>query len=65
MCYYVYGMMHIKEPLLLIGKSSPCGGSGIPLSLSGIIHIERKEGNALLNVALNTFYLCSMGSDIW
>ena len=27
-------MMHIKEPLLLIGKSSPCGGSGFPLSLS-------------------------------
>ena len=25
---------HIKEPLLLIGKSSPCGGSGFPLSLS-------------------------------
>ena len=28
MCYPVRGMMHIKEPLLLIGKSSPCGGSG-------------------------------------
>ena len=28
------GMMHIKEPLLLIRKSSPCGGSGFPLSLS-------------------------------
>ena len=26
--------VHIKEPLLLIGKSSPCGGSGFPLSLS-------------------------------
>ena len=24
------GVMHIKEPLLLIGKSSPCGGSGFP-----------------------------------
>ena len=33
MCYPVCGMMHIKEPLLLIGKSSPCGGSGVPLSL--------------------------------
>ena len=30
MCYPV----HIKEPLLLIGKSSPCSGSGFPLSLS-------------------------------
>ena len=28
MCY------PICEPLLLIGKSSPCGGSGFPLSLS-------------------------------
>ena len=26
-CYPVCGMMHIKEPLLLIGKSSPCGDS--------------------------------------
>ena len=34
MCYPVWGMMHIKEPLLLIGKSRPCGGSRFPLSLS-------------------------------
>ena len=34
MCHPVCGMVHIKEPLLLIGKSSPCGGSGFPLSLS-------------------------------
>ena len=34
MCYPVCGMMHIKEPLLLIERSSPCGGSGFPLSLS-------------------------------
>ena len=34
MCYPVCGMMHIKEHLLFIGKSSPCGGSGFPLSLS-------------------------------
>ena len=34
MYYPVCVMMHIKEPLLLIGKSSPCGGSGFPLSLS-------------------------------
>ena len=33
MCYPVYGMMHIKEPLLLIGKSSPWSGSGFPFSL--------------------------------
>ena len=34
MCYPVCGMMHIKEPLLLIGKSSPCGGNRFPLLLS-------------------------------
>ena len=34
MCYHVCGMMHIKEPLLLIKKSSPCGNSGFPLLLS-------------------------------
>ena len=34
MCYPVCGMMHIKEPLLLIGKSSLCGGSWFPFSLS-------------------------------
>ena len=33
MCYLVCGMVHIKEPLLLIGKSSLCGGSGFPFSL--------------------------------
>ena len=31
MCYPVCGMVHIKEPLLLIDKSSLCGGSGFPL----------------------------------
>ena len=34
-CYPVYGIMHIKEPLLLIRESSPCSGSsGFLLSLS-------------------------------
>ena len=33
MCYPVCGMVHIKEPLLLIGKSSLCGGSRFSLSL--------------------------------
>ena len=31
MCYSVCGMVHIKEPFLLIGKSSPCGGSRFSL----------------------------------
>ena len=34
MCYHVCGMVHIKNLLLLIGKSSPCGSSGFPVSLS-------------------------------
>ena len=33
-CYHACAMMHIKEPLLLIGKSSICVGSGFPFSLS-------------------------------
>ena len=33
MCYPVCEMVHIKEPLLLIGKSSLCGGIGFPFSL--------------------------------
>ena len=33
-CNLVCGMVHIKEPLLLIGKSIPCGSSRFPLSLS-------------------------------
>ena len=32
--YPVCGMMHIKERLLVIGKSSLCGGSRFPLLLS-------------------------------
>ena len=34
MCYPVCGMVHTKEPLLLIGKIRQCGGSGFPFSLS-------------------------------
>ena len=31
MCGPVCGKVHIKDPLLLIGKSNPCGNSGLPL----------------------------------
>ena len=34
MCYPVCGMVHIKKTLLLIVKSSLCGDSGFPFSLS-------------------------------
>ena len=37
MCYPVSGMVHIKEPLLLIGKCSSCGGSRFPLTMSDAI----------------------------
>ena len=33
MCYPVCGMVHTKEPLLLIGKSSIFGSSGFPLAI--------------------------------
>ena len=38
MCYPVCGMVHIKEPLLLIDKSSPCGGSGFPLTIWVVLY---------------------------
>ena len=50
MCYPVCVMMHIKEPLLLIGKNSPCGGSGFHTSLSPFITL---------------FIYGYMASDIW
>ena len=34
MCHPLCGIVHIKEPLLLIDKSSISGGSGFPFSLS-------------------------------
>ena len=49
MCYPVYGMMYIKEPLLLIEKSSSCGGSGFPLSLF--------EWSFTIYLTLNIYFL--------
>ena len=38
MCYPVCGMVHIKDPLLLIIKSSSCSrDSGFPVLLSGAV----------------------------
>ena len=57
MCYPVCGMMHIKGPLLLIGKSSLCRGSGFPLSLSvwsfTIYLMPYKRKINVLNASLN------------
>ena len=58
MCYPVCGTMHIKEPLLLIEKSSLFGGSGFPLFLSEwsftkcLTPYSRKKLN-VLSVSLN------------
>ena len=65
MCYPVCGMVHIKEPLLLINKSSLCGGSGFPFSLSEwSLTICLTPYNRRLNVlsvsAVNTAIACSM-----
>ena len=52
-----FGMVHIKEPFLLIDKSSLCGGSGFPSSLSEWslticpLPYNRKEN--VLSVSLN------------
>ena len=60
MCYPVCVMVHIKEPLLLIGKSSPCGGSMFPLSLS-----EREREMFYLTTNSTHFIYGYMASDIW
>ena len=60
MYYPVCGMMHIKEPLLLIGKSSLCGSSGFPLSLSEwsftICLTTYKRKWNVLSVSLNNIF---------
>ena len=56
MCYPICGMVHIKDPFLLIGKSSPCcGGSGFSLSLSGSLPYVRRQCISVLSVSLNMF----------
>ena len=57
MYYPVCGMMHIKEPLLLIGKSSLCGGIGFPLSLSEwSFTIYLTPYNCVLSASLNKIF---------
>ena len=71
MYYPVCGMMHIKEPLLLIGKSSLCGGSGFPLSLSEwsfticLTPYNRKKNvlSASLNKTFPSFISASKGYE--
>ena len=60
MCYPVCGMIHIKEALLLIGKSSICGGIGFLLSLLEcpfticVTLFNRKEN--VLSVSINNTF---------
>ena len=48
--HFICRQEHIKDPLLLIVKSNPCGGSGFPLSLFVWRHITV---NKLLSASLN------------
>ena len=61
MCYPVSGMVHIKEPLLLIIKSSPCGGSRFPISLSEwsftICSMPYNRKQIVLGVLLNKTFI--------
>ena len=59
MCYPLCGMVHMKEPLLLIGTHSPCGGSGFPLSLPYVrrITVNKNVLSASLNKTLSSFPL--------
>ena len=67
MCYPVCGMVHIKEPLLLIGNSSLCGGGGFLLSLSEwsfticLTPYNRKYN--VLSASLNKTFLSSSNTD--
>ena len=60
MYHSVCGMVHIKEPLLLIGKSILCGGSRFPFSLSEwsfticLMPYNRKYN--VLSASLNNFF---------
>ena len=68
MCYPVCGMMHIKELLLIIEKSGPCGGSRFPLSVSEwsftkcLTPYNRKKN--VLSASLNKTFL-SFLPDAW
>ena len=68
MCYPVCGMVHIKEFLMLIGKSSPCGGRGfLSHYLSGPLPYVRRHitVNNVLSASLNkiNIYLISFFQD--
>ena len=55
MYYLVCGMVHTKEPLLLIGKSSPRGGTGFPLSRCVL---SASLNKTFLSLSLNKYMTC-------
>ena len=58
MCYPVCGMVHIKEPFLLIDKSSLCGGTEFPVSLSLTICLTPYNRRLnVLSASLNKTFL--------
>ena len=65
MCYPVCGMVHIKEPLLLIGKSSLCGAAGF-LSHYQNEHKfgKRRTVAPISSSVVKVFAHCAMGGRI-
>ena len=65
MCYSMCGMVHIKEPFLIIEKSSPYNGaSRFPLYLSGALlyvrcHITVNKN--VLSTSLNKIFPSFVG----
>ena len=72
MLSYLWDGAYKKESLLLIGKSSPSGGSGFPLSLSEwsfTICLTPYNGklnvlSASLNIHFNVYILMIIPSEI-
>ena len=50
MCYPVCGIVHMKEPLLLFGKSSPCGTGFLSRYLNGPLPYVRRHITVNKNV---------------
>ena len=59
MCYPVCGMVHTKEPLLLVRKSSICGSSGFSFSLPYLF--QSKKDNLLNTIFTNTNRITLVG----
>ena len=63
MCYPVGRIVHIKEPVLLTGKGSPCSGDSRVCYLNGPIrHITINMFSASLNKTITPFL--PIGTDL-